>query len=101
MEGVVTEMASFNVTYDQDSDVLYISARRAPAYHGVEDNQGIVWRYDRDGELIGCTIVDFYDRWHLQRPILALKLSEGFNIPEPQAETVLNHVIDNLRHGLP
>lgn len=92
------DMPSFNVAYDRDSDVLYITARKAPAHRGIEDAQGIVWRYDREGELIGVTIVDFYDRWHLQRPELARKLSSGFHIPERQAEIVLDRAID-LRRG--
>lgn len=93
----MNDMPSFNVTYDRDSDVLYISARKVPAYHGIEDAQGIVWRYDRDGELIGITVVDFYDRWYLQRPELARRISEGFRIPQRQAKTVVDHAIENLR----
>jgi uncharacterized protein YuzE len=93
----MTDLPSFNVAYDKGSDVLYISARKAPAHRGIEDAQGLVWRYDREGELIGVTIVDFYDRWYLHRPELARKLSEGFHIPELQMTTVLNHAIDTLR----
>jgi uncharacterized protein YuzE len=97
MEEVMTDMTSFNVTYDRNSDVLYISARKAPAHRGIEDDQGIVWRYDRDGELIGVTIIDFYDRWYLHRPQLARALSRGFHVPETQAEVILNHVVENMR----
>jgi len=93
----VIDMPSFNVAYDRDSDVLYISSRKAPAYRGIEDAQGIVWRYDREGELIGITVVDFYDRWYQHRPELARKISEGFKIPERQARTVIDHAIENLR----
>lgn len=93
----MTDMPSFNVTYDKGSDVLYISARKAPAHRGIEDAQGIVWRYDSDGELIGITVVDFYDRWYSHQPELARKISEGFHIPERQAETVITHAMDNLR----
>lgn len=91
------DMPSFNVTYDKDSDVLYISSRKVPAYRGIEDAHGVVWRYDRGGELIGMTVVDFYDRWYLNRPELARKISEGFHIPERQAEIVINHAINDLR----
>jgi uncharacterized protein YuzE len=97
LEAVMRDLPSFNVAYDRDSDVLYISARKVPAYRGVEDAQGIVWRYDRNGELIGMTVVDFYDRWYSNRPELTRKISAAFDIPELQAETVLNHAIENLR----
>jgi uncharacterized protein YuzE len=93
----MSDLPSFNVAYDRGSDVLYITARKAPSHRGIEDSQGIVWRYDREGELIGITIVDFYDRWYLHRPELARKISEGFHIPERQAKTVVDHAIDTLR----
>lgn len=94
----MTDLPSFNVAYDKGSDVLYISSRKVPAYRGVEDAQGIVWRYDRQGELIGVTVVDFYDRWHLvlRRRELARKISEGFHIPQQHAMTVLERAIDDF-----
>jgi uncharacterized protein YuzE len=58
-----TNMDSFTVTYDRNSDVLYISTPGAPAHRGIEDNYGMVWRYDRNGELVGVTIIDFCDQW--------------------------------------
>ena len=93
----MTDLPSFNVAYDKDADVLYITARKAVAYRGIEDAQGIVYRYDRDGELISVIIIDFYDRWYLHRPELARKISQGFQIPEGQAKTVIDHAMDNLR----
>jgi uncharacterized protein YuzE len=87
----MSDMPSFNVAYDNVSDVLYISSRKAPAHRGIEDAQGLVWRYDRDGELIGITVVDFYDRWYTDVAVLARKISEGFHIPEQQARTVIRH----------
>ena len=49
----MSDFKSFHATYDRDSHVLYISARRESAARGIEDPVGIVWRYGRDGELIG------------------------------------------------
>jgi uncharacterized protein YuzE len=91
----MTDMPSFNVVYDRNSDVLYISSRKEPAQRGIEDSQGIVWRYDGGGELIGITVVDFYDRWYSHRPELARKISQGFDIPESAAMTVIDHAIEN------
>jgi hypothetical protein len=39
---------SSNVTYDKDS--LCIHYRLIPAFRGIEDGWGIVWRYDRESE---------------------------------------------------
>lgn len=91
------DLPSFNVAYDKGADVLYISARKVPAYRGIEDAQGVVWRYDRDGELIGMTIVDFYHHWFGHQPELARKISEGFHVPQRQAQTVITHALVNLR----
>jgi uncharacterized protein YuzE len=88
---------SFNVTYDIDSDVLYISTRQEPAVRGVEDRNGIVWRYDGGGELIGATVVDFYERWFAQQPLLADEISRKFHVPSPQAKVVIEHALQS-RH---
>ncbi len=88
---------SFNVTYDADSDVLYISTRRVAAARGIEDEYGIVWRYDRHGELIGATVVDFYDHWFNRRPLLAGEISRRFHVPPPQAMVVLEHALEHRR----
>jgi len=50
------------MTYDRDSDVLYISARQTFAARGVEDSHGVVWRYNPAEDLIGVTVVDFLDQ---------------------------------------
>lgn len=91
----MSNINSFNVTYDPDGDVLYISKRKAPAARGVEDKFGIVWRYDSGGELIGATIVDFYDRWFRDKDALAVRLSREFHITPPQARVVLDHALED------
>ena len=90
----MSDSKSFNVTYDRDSDVLYISARRDSAVHGIEDPVGIVWRYGRDGELIGVTIIDYGELWYPRREELAGRLSQGFHIPVGQIDAILNHATD-------
>lgn len=84
----------FNVTYDADSDVLYISRRRESATRGVEDQHGIVWRYGRDGNLIGATILDFHEFWAGRGDELAAELSRHFDIPIPQARVVIDHALE-------
>lgn len=92
---MMNKVSSFTVTYDRDQDVLYISARRDAASRGVEDPHGIVWRYDRDGELIGATVVDFYDQWFSKQSELADELSRKFQITPPQAQVVIDHALEN------
>jgi uncharacterized protein YuzE len=99
MEEAMTNMDSFRVTYDRNSDVLYISTPGVPASRGIEDNYGMVWRYDRSGELIGVTIIDFYDQWTSHRNQIADEFSKRSGIPERQAEVVFDRVIENLRNG--
>jgi uncharacterized protein YuzE len=90
----MNNVSSFNVVYDSDSDVLYISKRREPAARGIEDKDGIVWRYDGDGDLIGATVIDFYDHWFSRRALLADHLSKRFGISAPQAMVVLDHALE-------
>lgn len=87
-------ISEFRVLYDRDSDVLYISTRQEPAARGIEDSQGIVWRYDSSGELIGATVIDYYDYWSTKRVELTRAISEKFDIPTQVAETVLQHAKD-------
>lgn len=81
---------SFNVSYDRRTDVLYISTRSADGIDARLDRNGIVWRYDATGQLVGATIMDFHDRWHDQQNVLAGKLAKRFHLPEPQAHIVLD-----------
>jgi uncharacterized protein YuzE len=91
----MSDFKSFNVTYDRGSDVLYISSRREAAARGIESPVGIVWRYDRDGELIGVTIIDYSELWYTRRSELAEQLSKGFEIPIGQVNAILNHAMDH------
>jgi hypothetical protein len=79
--------------------VLYISIPGAPAARGIEDSLGIVWRYDGDGELIGVTIVDFYDRWYPHWSELTRELAKRLDISEKQAEAMLSQIAENQRSG--
>jgi uncharacterized protein YuzE len=90
----MNNVTSFNVTYDHDSDVLYLSRHAGSAERGVQDKYGFVWRYDREGELIGVTVVDFMDFWHANKQVLVREISEHFLIPEAYACIVLDSVSD-------
>ena len=82
---------TFKVSYDRRTDVLYISTRAEDGTEARMDKQGIVWRYTNGGELVGATIMDFYDRWYLHQPELADEISRRFHLPRPQAGLVVDH----------
>ena len=71
----------FSVRYDARADVLYLNVSCEPAVRGVEDANGIVWRYGRDGSVIGATIVDFYECWLGRQTDLANEISRHFHVP--------------------
>jgi hypothetical protein len=89
----MNNLKSFNVTYDRDGDVLYLSVRRDRAARGVEDRNGIVWRYNSSGDLLGATIVDFAYLWNGNRGQIAKAIAKKFEIPTAKAEVVLDHAI--------
>ncbi|MBV1706298.1 MAG: DUF2283 domain-containing protein [Hyphomicrobiales bacterium] len=95
---MIERTTSFTVTYDPDGDVLYISKRKAPSARGIEDEHGFVWRYDRDGDLIGVTVTDFRDFWHSQKGVLAHEISTHFAITQRHANVVLNQVMHTHPH---
>jgi uncharacterized protein YuzE len=98
MEEGMRKILSFSVTYDEDADVLYITKCHDAAARGVEDENGIVWRYDRAGEVLSATIMDFRELWRARYEELAEELSRGLHIPTPQARTVLSHVKEGRGH---
>ena len=77
--------------YDRESDVLYISAREEAATKGVEDCDGRVWRYGKDGILIGVTILDYQSTWRDKRDQLVKELAKRFSVSEGDAKYALQH----------
>ena len=80
---------ALNVTYDETTDVLYLSARREPAVRGVEDERGLVWRYGLDGAVIGVTVADFREIWAPGPAELIAVIADRFAISPHQAAGAL------------
>jgi uncharacterized protein YuzE len=93
----MSKILSFNVTYDAGADVLYITRRRDVAVRGIEDENGIVWRYDLVGEVLSATVMDFREIWETKQHELAGELSRGFHIPDNQAEVVISYALNEGR----
>jgi Protein of unknown function (DUF2283) len=77
---VMLKLPAYKVRYDDGADVLYVSAPDVVAVRGVEDPQGIVWRYGGDGRLVGATVIGMTERWSVKRSELASALAriDGF-----------------------
>jgi uncharacterized protein YuzE len=82
-------MSLLRVTYDRDSDVLYLSIRQQPASKGKEDCPGVVWRYDAKGSAIGVTIIDYLHFWHRKRSELVGEIVEKLHLPIQEVERAL------------
>jgi uncharacterized protein YuzE len=81
--------ASLHAKYDRNSDVLYISAKREAAIRGIEDRSGIVWRYGSGGDLIGATIIDYFDLWRENKSALVKEIAEKFHVDTGYADELL------------
>ena len=46
------------VSYDQESDILYIVVKEGPAYDSEELNEDVRVEYDKDGRIVGIEIFD-------------------------------------------
>lgn len=77
-------MSDFDVTYDQNADVLYISTKlTGPSYtsHGAD---GIVWSHQiADGRLVSMTVLDFNAQWQSRLALLTEHLTEQLHAPCP------------------
>ena len=87
----MSDMVSFNVTYDRGSDVLYINTRHEAATKTKTDDYGIYWRYDAHDRIIGATVIDFADYWFEHRKTLETALSRRFDVPTYRMRTILDH----------
>jgi uncharacterized protein YuzE len=50
------------VNYDQEVDVLTIQLNDAPVEESDQDKSGIIFDYDRDGNIVGLEILKAFKR---------------------------------------
>ena len=71
MAASVTHVGQFELSYDRDADVLYVSIGSPRPAHTYEEEQGLLIRKDpRTGETVGVTILD-YEEYFRQLPDLS------------------------------
>ena len=86
-----TSTPSLSVTYDHNSDVLYVSRRPGAPARSREEAPGVVWRYDVErGDLIGVTIIDFATYWGPRRSELAKQIAVRFEMSREEAQDMLD-----------
>lgn len=85
------EVSSLSSRYDAEADVLYITHGPSIPDRYLEEDDGLVWRIDRDGATYGVTILDFRFSWKDQCAALVPRLSAGLGIAEDRIVDALNH----------
>lgn len=78
------KMSDFDVAYDKNADVLYISTKlTGPSYTSAGEN-GIVWSHQiADGRLVSMTVLDFNTHWQNRLAYLTEQLTEQLHAPCP------------------
>lgn len=78
-----------DVSYDDSADVLYITSGKIVPTKNMEDEEGLVLRYDiKTHRPVGATIVDFKGYW-LKRKDLAQRLAEFFGVSATVAQKTI------------
>jgi hypothetical protein len=81
------------LSYDDLTDVLYVSALRSVSTKNMEDVAGLVLRYDlRTHDPVGATILDYKHHWLPRRRDLAARLADFFHISTNEADRALESV---------
>ena len=84
-------VSSLSSRYDAEADVLYITHGPSSPDRYLEEDDGLVWRIDRDGATYGVTILDFRFNWKDQCTALVPRLSAGLGIAEDRIAEALRH----------
>jgi uncharacterized protein YuzE len=64
MAASVTHVGQFQLSYDRDADVLYVSIGSPRPAYTDEDEQGLLIRRDpKSGEMVGVTILDYEEHF--------------------------------------
>jgi hypothetical protein len=81
---------SLDISYDDLTDVLYVSASCPRATKNMEEVAGLVLRYDpQTHDPVAATVMDFHEYWCPRRRELAAHLADFFRISTNEAKRVL------------
>ena len=81
-------MSDFDVAYDKNADVLYISTKLTGPSYRSEGENGIVWSHQiADGRLVSMTVMDFNAQCQNRLALLTEQLNEQLHSPSPVGPT--------------
>lgn len=77
---MVKRLTSAKTSYDRRADTFYftISADKPKRYS--EDDDGLIWRSNPDGALIGVTVQAYQRLWTGRQSALAAKIAAAFRL---------------------
>ncbi len=88
-------MARLFVSYDSAADVLYVRMGSLAHTKNMEEEAGLVLRYDVvTHHPVGATILDYREYWIPKRRALAVRLADTFHIPIGEAERAMDTAVD-------
>lgn len=76
-------------SYDTRADTFYFTFTREKPQRYVEDDEGLVWRFNPQGEPVGVTVQAYHRLWADRRLILAAKIARPFHL---EAEAVVSRL---------
>ena len=80
----------FRADYDESGDVLYIIKGDARRARNIEEEAGLILRFDRETrDPVGVTIIDFKHYWLPRRKHLLQRLANWFNVSRDEADRIL------------
>lgn len=89
----VAPLATIQVEYSSDSDVLYLTRGQGEPARSREGDPGLVWRYHPGtGDLVGLTVIDFARYWRPRRSRLIEQIADRFAITPGAARALIEDV---------
>lgn len=73
-------MMCAKTSYDRRADTFYFSVRPEKQIRYSEDDDGLIWRFDPRGDLVGVTVQAYERLWCARRSLLIEKIAESFHL---------------------
>jgi uncharacterized protein DUF2283 len=85
---------ALSASYDPTGDVLYVLVGNADNVRNIEDQEGLVLRYDaKTNAPVGVTVIDYKEFWSMNRRNLTSKLSEFLHIERKETERAITKAL--------
>lgn len=67
-------------SYDRLADTFYITLSKEKVRRSVEDDDGLVWRYDERGAAVGVTVQAYHRLWAGRLNVLAQRIAQPLSV---------------------